>query len=135
MHGGNITGSIRVKETASGLELDANLSALPQGDVSLIVHAHGDCSSADGSSAGEAFDLGMPAAAAKGSLALVRADRSGKATAKETFQGASLHGERSLLGRSVMLHEGAVSASGGLGKPLACAVFGIAREYEHGATK
>ena len=125
MEGGTAAGTVHLRETPDGLALEVDLDGLPAGDAVLVVHTLGDCSAMDGTSAGAPLEY-RPAgaegrAAAPGELAMLYAGKDGKATQQETIADASLHGERSLIGRAVVLHEKDAS-----GRPLACAVFGIA---------
>lgn len=142
MHGtaghADITGTVHFMPTADGLAYTANAHGLPPGMHGYHIHLYGDCSSADGKSAGTHFNL-------KGSslhppkdikritgnlVGNLDADASGDATAKGTLKGASLTGAKAIIGHSVIIHEKANDPSqppiGAAGSRLACGVIGMA---------
>lgn len=141
MHGtaghADINGTIHFMPAAGGVAYTAEAHGLPPGMHGYHIHLYGDCSSADGKSAGTHFNLKgsslHPPKAIKritGNLGNLDADASGDATAKGTLKGASLTGTKAIIGHSVIIHEKANDPSqppiGAAGSRLACGVIGIA---------
>jgi len=121
-----------------GVDVTAEIEGLPPGVHAYHIHVLGDCSSADGKSAGTHFNFDgssmKPATDIKritGNLGELDADKEGKAEAKTHLDKASLQGPYSLIGRSVIIHEKgndpAQPPIGAAGGRLACGVIGIAQ--------
>ena len=128
-------GTVRFRETTSGLEVFASIDNLPAGAHAYHVHLFGDCSAADAKSAGPHFhfhgsshDKTVPMIT--GNLGDLTATSPEAATHRTTVK-ASLHGPFSIVGRAVVVHEKAndhnVTPDGGAGARLACGVIGIAQ--------
>jgi Cu-Zn family superoxide dismutase len=120
------------------VHVSGEISGLTAGPHGFHVHEWGDCSSKDGSSAGNHFNPtnnphGAPTAAERhaGDLGNVNADDSGKAKVELDDRVLQLNGERSIVGRSVIVHGKAddlkTQPSGDAGPRLACGVVGVAK--------
>jgi superoxide dismutase, Cu-Zn family len=132
--GNQVTGVVRFTERGDGLEMSADVAGLGRGPHAFHVHIYGDCSGADGESAGEHFHFTGSSAQPEpglitGDLGELRAQRGGRATRRATIDGATLQGRFSILGRSVVVHERGndptKTPDGGAGKRIACGVIGI----------
>jgi Cu-Zn family superoxide dismutase len=137
---GKSLGTITIKETKEGLELQTNLKGLPPGEHGFHMHEKGSCDPADkdgvmtaGQSAGAHYD---PAAtkAHKGPGGgghagdLPKLEVSEKGVAKDKLKVAGLKME-DVSGRALMIHEGgdnyadAPKPLGGGGARIACGVI------------
>ncbi len=121
-----------------GVDVTAEVEGLPPGKHGYHIHVLGDCSAADGTSAGTHFNFAgssmKPPPDIKritGNLGELDAGKEGKATAKTNLPKASLQGPYSLIGRAVIIHEKGNDPSqppiGAAGSRLACGVIGIAQ--------
>jgi Cu-Zn family superoxide dismutase len=105
--GSKVSGTVTFTEEADGVQVHAEITGLTPGNHGFHVHEFGDCSAADASSAG-------------------------KATLKYVDHQISLtNDERSVIGRSVVVHEKAddlkSQPSGDSGARIACGVIGRAK--------
>ncbi len=134
--GSKVAGAVTFEETDAGLRMRADLEGLPQGKHGFHVHAFGDCSAEDASSAGPHFDFKgsfthRPPGAShiSGNLGDVDADASGKAHVEATIPDATLEGPFTIIGRSVVVHEHPNDPSkppeGGAGTRIGCGTIGI----------
>lgn len=108
-------GFVRFVETDDGksVRVIAELAGLPPGEHGFHVHEKGDCSAPDFSSAGEHFATaghtthGMPAADARhtGDLGNIVANGHGTASVDKKDDVISLKGDRSIIGRALIVHE------------------------------
>jgi Cu-Zn family superoxide dismutase len=101
-------GTVMFEERAEGVHVTARLAGLTPGDHGFHIHAVGDCSAPDASSAGPHFNPdsaahGSPDAAPhhQGDLGNVTADANGEAVYEKTLQGVRLE---TILGKSVVVH-------------------------------
>jgi superoxide dismutase, Cu-Zn family len=133
--GNKVKGTVRFTETGAGVSMSADVTGLPKGTHAFHVHVFGDCSAPDAESAGDHFhftgsSLSKDTRIITGNLGELTADKAGKATVTATIDRASLHGDYSILGRSVVVHalpnDPAKPPDGGAGKRLACGVIGVA---------
>lgn len=132
-------GVVRFTEKpGGGIEVKADIEQLPQGKHAYHLHLYGDCSAADGKSAGTHFNLDgsstePPADIARitGNLGELTAGEDGRASATGLLPKASLTGSYGILGRSVIVHGKGNDESqppiGAAGPRLACGVIGIAK--------
>jgi len=134
--GNQVTGTVHFAATAQGIQITADLDGLTPGDHGFHVHALGDCSAPDGTSAGGHFDPdGTPHAgpdAAQrhvGDLGNITADANGHAHYERTDTVIALDEAHSIVGRAVVVHGGAddftSQPSGAAGPRVACGVVGI----------
>jgi superoxide dismutase, Cu-Zn family len=136
---GKPVGTVTIKETAEGLELDTNLKGLPPGEHGFHVHENGSCAAADkegtptaGQAAGGHYDpegtkahKGPGGGGHKGDLPKLEVDATGNANVKLKVSGVKLVDVR---GKALLIHEGGDNYSdtpkplGGGGARLACGV-------------
>jgi Cu-Zn family superoxide dismutase len=137
--GGNTArGTVTFERAAGGVRIMAQLEGLPAGDHGFHIHEFGDCSAADGASAGGHYNPAGavhagPEATARhvGDLGNLTADTRGIARYDRTDPIVRLDGPQSVIGRSVIVHAGADDLSsqptGNAGARLACGVIGVAK--------
>ena len=148
---GKPVGTITIKQTAEGLELDTKLKGLAPGEHGFHLHEKGSCAPADkdgkataGQSAGGHFDpdatkahKGPGGGGHKGDLPKLEVDAKGNVTAKLKVAGLKLE---DVKGKAIMIHEGgdnyadAPKPLGGGGARVACGVIGPAAPAPAAAT-
>ena len=136
---GKPAGTVTIKETAEGLELDTNLKGLPPGEHGFHLHENGSCAPADkdgtptaGQAAGGHYDpegskahKGPGGGGHKGDLPKLDVDAKGTATVKLKVSGLKL---ADATGKALVIHEGGDNYSetpkplGGGGARIACGV-------------
>jgi Cu-Zn family superoxide dismutase len=116
------------------LAIDVDVTGLTPGEHGFHVHEYGDCSAADGSSAGGHFNPGdhphagiSDAASHAGDLGNLVADENGQATREFELSKITLReGATNILGRAVIVHEKAddlaTQPTGAAGGRVACGV-------------
>jgi superoxide dismutase, Cu-Zn family len=133
--------------TAEGnvVEVKGEITGLKPGEHAFHVHEFGDCSSADGMSAGGHFNPfnaphGGPHEGPRhvGDLGNIKADESGKAVIDMKDNMIKLFGPASIIGRSLIVHEKEddlkSQPSGNAGGRIACAVIGYGKSSSEGMT-
>lgn len=136
--GSQVMGTVTFTAGADGVHVVADLTGLKPGKHGFHVHEFGDCSSADGSSAGGHFNPDKhehagPDAAQRhaGDLGNIEADASGKAHLEMTDKMMKLSGDHSIVGHAVIVHEKAddlkTQPTGDAGGRQGCGVIGIAK--------
>jgi len=108
-----VEGTVRFTQLEHGVRIDAELTGLAPGTHGFHVHEFGDCSAADGSSAGGHFNPdqkahGGPAmdASHAGDYGNLTADATGRATLSLVSHRIALdRSPAGVLGRSVVVHE------------------------------
>ncbi|MEQ8232604.1 MAG: superoxide dismutase family protein [Gammaproteobacteria bacterium] len=137
--GNAASGVVRLRDTAHGVAVDARVQGLAPGSRHAYhVHLLGDCSAADGTSAGTHFNFRGPSEQPPedidritGNLGELVAGDDGVATASAMIRAARLHGTGNVIGRAVVVHAGpndpAQPPIGAAGSRIACGVIGIAR--------
>ncbi|MBZ5589100.1 MAG: superoxide dismutase family protein [Acidobacteriia bacterium] len=133
--GANATGMVRFIALEHGVEISADIKGLTPGTHGFHVHEFGDCSAADGSSAGGHFNPeGQPhggpdsAAAHAGDYGNLDADASGHAVLKLVSHRISLEqGASGVIGRAVVVHGKAddltSQPAGNAGPRIGCGVI------------
>ncbi len=136
---GKSVGTVTIKETAEGLELDTNLKGLPPGEHGFHLHENGNCAPADkdgtptaGQAAGGHYDpegtkahRGPGGGGHKGDLPKLEVDAKGNANVQLNVPDLKLADARS---KALMIHEGGDNYSdtpkplGGGGARIACGV-------------
>ena len=136
---GKPAGTVTIKETAEGLELDTNLKGLPPGEHGFHLHENGSCAPADkdgtptaGQAAGGHYDpegtkahKGPGGGGHKGDLPKLEVNPKGTANAKLKVSGLKL---ADVTGKALVIHEGsdnyadAPKPLGGGGARIACGV-------------
>jgi len=122
-----------------GLAMEGELEGLPPGSTHAFhLHQFGDCSGADGKTAGAHFNLkGSSESPPKdiqritGNLGEVVTDADGRATVSATVEAAGIDGPFGVIGRAVVVHargnDPGKPPMGDTGARLACGVIGIAK--------
>jgi len=141
---GKPAGTVLVKETPDGIELDTNLTGLPPGEHGFHLHEHGSCAPADkdgkptaGESAGGHYDpagtkahKGPEGGGHKGDLPKLQVGTDGTAKTTLRVRGLTL---ADVSGKALVIHEGGDNYSdtpkplGGGGARIACGVVPSAR--------
>ncbi|HEY1099530.1 MAG TPA: superoxide dismutase family protein [Myxococcota bacterium] len=111
--GSTVTGAVTFTRIADDkVVVVADVSGLSPGRHGFHIHQTGDCSAVDGSSAGDHFAIsegphGLPDSPRRhtGDLGNLPADETGHARLEFTDSVISLDGERSVVGRAVIVHE------------------------------
>ncbi len=112
--GSKVSGKATLSETPEGVKVALALENLPPGEHGAHVHEKGDCSAADGSSAGGHFNpAGNPHALPinsvrhLGDLGNITVAKDGKGTLEIVVPGANLKDSdpNSFLGKSIIVHE------------------------------
>jgi Cu-Zn family superoxide dismutase len=111
--GSQVQGRVTFRQDSEGVHVVAELSGLSPGKHGFHVHEFGDCSAPDASSAGGHFNpLGSPHGAPDnppdqrhvGDLGNIEADADGNGFYERVDKVISLHGENSIIGKSVIVH-------------------------------
>lgn len=130
--GHEASGSVRFEGEQDGLiRVSGTITGLAPGEHGFHIHRKGDCSAPDATSAGGHFNPtderhGGPREADHhvGDLGNIRADADGRATVDVVVPHLQLHGERSIIGRAVIVHADAddleSQPSGDAGARVAC---------------
>ncbi len=137
-NGNNVSGVIRFIKAKDGVRVVADVNGLTPGKHGFHIHTLGDCSGADGKTAGDHFnpfakDHGGPASEIRhvGDLGNLIADDGGHAHCDRVDPLLSLSGTSSIIGRSVILHEKVDDLSsqptGAAGGRVACGAIGIGK--------
>ena len=133
--GSGVSGEVSFEEKSGGVLVRLNLAGAPAGAHGFHIHEKGDCSSADGLSAGGHFNPlktphGGPGDVKRhaGDLGNVTADASGAVKRESLFAGFTLGwGPTSALGKAVVLHAKAddlkSQPTGDAGGRIACGVI------------
>ena len=112
--GSNLSGKATLAETAEGVKVALALEGLPPGEHGAHVHEKGDCSAADGSSAGGHFNPAnnphaLPTGTPRhlGDLGNIAISPDGKGTLDIVAPGANLKDgdPNSFLGKAIIVHE------------------------------
>ncbi|HYF02902.1 MAG TPA: superoxide dismutase family protein [Patescibacteria group bacterium] len=133
--GNTVAGTISFTQVSGGVQITGNLQGLPPNSThGFHVHEKGDCSAADGSSAGGHFNPdnhqhGGPDDQMRhvGDLGNVQSDASGNARYERLVPGMTLEGANSIIGRGLIVHKKAddfkTQPTGGAGDRIACGVI------------
>lgn len=107
-----IRGTVSFSKQGGKVHVEAEVTGLPPGPHGFHIHAWGDCSAPDGTSAGDHFnpqghEHGAPGPAAHpGDLGNLVADSSGKATLSLELDSLTVDtGALGIVGRAVIVHE------------------------------
>ena len=133
--GNTVAGTVTFTQKGDKVLVEAKVSGLAPGGHGFHVHEKGDCSAADGSSAGGHFNPtdkphGDPAAPDHhaGDMPILQADASGNATLSTELAAIALGGGPSdIIGKSVVIHKDAddfkTQPAGNSGARVACGVI------------
>jgi superoxide dismutase, Cu-Zn family len=134
-----VAGIITFTEVQGGVLIEGKITGLPPNSAHGIhIHEFGDCSSPDGTAAGphynpEGTTHGGPMDMKRhnGDLGNIEADADGVATISYTDAVVSLKGDKSVIGRSIIIHEKMddmkTQPTGNSGARIACGVIGLAK--------
>lgn len=137
--GNTCHGSVQFSQVGEKVKIVATIEGLkPNQKHAIHIHETGDCTSADGSSAGghynpETHQHGLPATEKRhaGDLGNLQSDANGKAHYEITVDNISLVGMKNpVLGRAVIVHakeDDGGQPVGNAGARLGCGVIGIAK--------
>jgi Cu-Zn family superoxide dismutase len=136
--GNTVTGTIIFTKVNDGVKVVADLQGLSVGKHGIHIHECGDCSAADGSSAGGHFNpmakshgAPMDAMRHEGDMGNIEADATGKAHLEYVDKSITLEGMTSIIGRSVIVHKDEddlkTQPTGNAGARVACGVIGLGK--------
>jgi Cu-Zn family superoxide dismutase len=136
--GSAVEGIVTFTKSGDEMKIVADITGLTPGKHGFHIHEFGDCSSPDGSAAGGHFNpTNNPHAGHdmaqrhEGDMGNVEADSSGKAHLELTDSLMMMSGEKSIIGRGVIVHEKVddlkTQPTGNAGGRVACGVIGIAK--------
>ncbi|MBI5610063.1 MAG: superoxide dismutase family protein [Deltaproteobacteria bacterium] len=138
--GSKVKGTVKFAEGADGkVTVTAELEGLNPGQQHAFhVHEFGDCSAADGSSAGGHYnpgghDHGLPDKAPKrhaGDLGNLTADKDGKAKLAIVVDNLTVGKKYAVIGRSVIVHaktDDGGQPTGNAGGRIACGLIGVSK--------
>ncbi len=132
---GNIVkGMIVFTREKEGIRIVADLDGLTPGKHGIHIHEKGDCSAPDGTSAGGHFNptskthgAPMDMSSHEGDMGNLVADENGKAHLELLDPMMSFKGDRSIIGRSVIIHKDAddlkTQPTGNSGPRIGCGVI------------
>jgi Cu-Zn family superoxide dismutase len=136
--GNKAHGIVTFTQVGTSVKVVADLEGLTPGSHGFHIHQYGDCSAADGTSAGGHFNPdnvshgalnGEPSHV--GDLGNIEADKTGKAHLELTDTQMTFSGPHSIIGRGVIVHAGEddmkSQPTGNAGGRVACGVIGIAK--------
>jgi Cu-Zn family superoxide dismutase len=133
--GSKLAGKAVLTETEGGVHIVLTVEGIEPGDHGAHVHEKGDCSAADGASAGGHFnpgthDHGLPGAPKRhlGDLGNITIGKDGKGTLDITAPGANLKATDavSFVGRSIIVHakkDDGGQPTGNAGGRIGCGVI------------
>lgn len=131
------TGWLLFENKDGKMHVWGEFSGLTPGNHGIHIHQYGDCSAADGSSAGGHFAALSTQVHAgpndanhhTGDMGNLIADAQGKAKFDATFEAMGFMGPMSILGRGLIVHEKTddfkTQPAGDAGKRIACGVIGV----------
>lgn len=136
--GNKVTGIVTFTKVEGGVKVVADLEGLTQGKHGIHIHECGDCSAADGTSAGghfnpmgESHGAPMDAMRHEGDMGNIEANAVGNAHLEYIDKSISFEGMTSIIGRSVIVHKNEddlkTQPTGNAGARVACGVIGIAK--------
>ena len=131
--GNQARGTVEFARDDGGVRVVASLTGLPEGEHGFHIHEKGDCSAADGTSAGghfnpESTNHGAPDAAERhvGDLGNIAADAQGRAAYDRVDALLAFDGTKDILGRAVVVHalpDDFSQPSGAAGARVGCGVI------------
>ena len=136
--GNNASGTVYFSRTKNGVKVEADITGLSTGIHGFHIHEFGDCTAADGTSAGGHYNPENQSHAGPdqakrhlGDLGNIEADNSGNAHYERTDTQLKFDGRDSIIGRGVIVHAGeddlVSQPSGNAGPRVACGVIGVAK--------
>lgn len=131
-------GVVTFTKVEGGINVVADIEGLKPGKHGFHIHEYGDCSAADGTSAGGHFNPenvnhGGPMDKVRhiGDMGNITADANGKAHLEWTDNMLTFWGPHSIIGRGLVIHEGTddlhSQPTGAAGPRAGCGVIGVAK--------
>lgn len=135
--GNEVTGVIHFTLEDGKVHVTGEVKGLKPGKHGFHIHQYGDCSAADGTSAGGHFNpAGSPHAGPEmpmrhvGDMGNIVADENGVAEVDVVSEIMAFEGDNSIIGRGVIVHAGVddlkTQPTGDAGGRVACGVIGVA---------
>lgn len=135
--GNDVTGTVTFVPDEEGLRVATRAEGLSPGKHGYHIHIYGDCTAADGTSAGTHFHLEGSSlnppeniGYITGDLGNLEAGEDGEAAHETVLENGELTGPKSIIGRAVIVHAEANDPEqppiGAAGARQACGVIGIA---------
>ena len=136
--GSSVEGKATFSKADGGVKVQVHVTGLAPGKHGFHIHEFGDCSAADGSSAGGHFNPtgeshGAPTDPQRhtGDLGNIEANAQGIADLEYVDARASFDGTTSILGRGVIVHANPddfkTQPTGNAGGRVGCGVIGVAK--------
>jgi len=136
--GNKVSGTITFTPSDKGVRVVVDIHGLTQGKHGFHIHECGDCTAADGSSAGGHFNPmgashGSPMDMSRhmGDMGNIEVDSKGDAHLDYYDTMISLSGEYSIIGRAIIVHKDEddmkTQPTGNSGARIACGVIGISK--------
>lgn len=136
--GNSVSGTVTFTKVEDGIKIVADISGLTPGKHGFHIHQYGDCSAADGTSAGGHFNPenmkhGGPNAKVRhvGDLGNLDANKDGDAHYERLDNVIAFSGSHDIIGRAIIIHAGnddlTTQPTGNAGARVACGVIGIAK--------
>lgn len=136
--GNEVTGTVTFASTPDGVKVTYDIFGLTPGKHGFHIHEFGDCSAADGTSAGGHFNPDHMAHGGphdqvrhEGDLGNLEADETGRARESFIDPELMLVGPHSIIGYSVIVHaqedDLKSQPTGNAGARVACGVIGVAK--------
>jgi Cu-Zn family superoxide dismutase len=133
-----VSGVVTFAKAEGGVKVTVKVSGLKPGSHGFHIHEFGDCTAADGTSAGGHFNpTGDPHAGPKeakrheGDMGNLEADKDGAATLDYLDANLAFEGASSILGRGVIIHAAPddfkTQPTGNAGARVSCGVIGAAK--------
>ncbi len=130
----HVSGTVTFTAVEGGVKIVADVKNLTPGKHGFHVHEHGDCSAADGSSAGGHFNPtnkkhGGPDSPERhvGDFGNLVANENGEAHYERIDNVISLNGPDSIVGKSIIIHAGeddlTTQPTGNSGARIACGLI------------
>lgn len=134
--GNEVKGIVTFEKTDSGVVVNVNIEGLTPGKHGFHIHEFGDCSAANGTSAGGHFnpdghEHGSPMGDSRhvGDLGNITADEQGVAKLTHLDKHLKFSGKNSIIGRSIIVHADEddlkSQPTGNAGARVACGVIGV----------
>jgi superoxide dismutase, Cu-Zn family len=136
--GNSVSGIVTFTAVSGGVKIVADLKGLSKGKHGIHIHECGDCSSADGTSAGGHFNpmskshgAPMDTMRHEGDMGNIEADATGMAHLEYVDHAIALDGPASIIGRSIIVHMNEddlkTQPTGNSGARAGCGVIGIGK--------
>lgn len=134
--GNEASGTVTFTATNDGVQVQAEIEGIEEGNHGFHIHQYGDCTAPDGTSAGghynpEGTEHAGPDADTRhvGDMGNIEANAEGVATKDYVDSKITLNGPNSIIGHGVIIHAGEddleSQPTGAAGPRLGCGVIGI----------